>query len=194
MAHTSSMIIWVAAFVAGAVGLLLAAVAGMPWTHAAIALATIGFVVLTALRDNRSAIESGAGRAQLASRNARFIGTIWCWAALSILIMYGTGVLHWREWLTFVIGCVVAAGLSLFLSSLLRGEESNSPVARLARGFGALQAVGMVATIGGLWLDGKLLRFTREDWGAHNVFLFGALGILVITLIAFDSERKGKPG
>lgn len=190
--HRTSMTIWAAALLAAAVGLLASAVANAPWIHVAICLATTGVIVLTALRQNRSAISGGATASVLASLNARFIGYVWCWAALAILIMYGTHVLQWREWPQFVIACALVGGLSLFTASLLHTEPPDAPIARLARGLGAVQMAGMLAAIAGIWLDGKLLRFGREDWGAHNVFVFGAVAIISITVIGYLAERRAR--
>ena len=62
---------------------------------------------------------------------------------------------------------------------------------RIARYLAIVQLVGMVVTMLGLIIDGKMVRFLTlrfTDWAANNVF-FGALGIAVISAYALRNNK-----
>src|SRR5262249_49311914 len=63
--------------------------------------------------------------------------------------------------------------------------EAEDPVLlRRARYAAIVQLAGMVITMAGLIIDGKMTRFFTlrfTDWAANNIFFFGALSIALIS-------------
>ena len=63
---------------------------------------------------------------------------------------------------------------------------------RIARYLAIVQLAGMVITMLGLIIDGKMVRFLTPrftDWTANNIFFFGALGIAVISAYALQHNK-----
>jgi hypothetical protein len=110
---------------------------------------------------------------------------IWSWGALALAVTYGTQVLVWKEWWRFCIGFGAAAGLCWLFSFTLdsdaeKGGEADAAMLRLARYVAMVQLFGMVVTMLGLVIDGKMIRFLNPrftDWAANNVFFFGAMAL-----------------
>ena len=168
----------------------------MAYVHAAISAATALIVAAVAVRQCRMLLAKAASASEIASSNAWYMGIIWSWGALALIAIYGTGVLVWREWWHFVLAFAVAAGLSLYFANALKndalaGKEDESML-RIARYLAIVQLVGMVVTMLGLIIDGKMVRFLTlrfTDWAANNVFFFGALGIAVISAYALRNNK-----
>ncbi len=173
-----------------------AADVSMAYVHAAIAAVTALLVAGVAIRQCRRLLEKGASASEVASNNAWYMGVIWSWGALALIATYGTGVLVWKEWWQFVLGFAVAAGLSLYFANGLKRDalagKEDETMLRMARYLAIGALVGMVVTMLGLLIDGKMVRFLTPrftDWAANNVFFFGALGIAVISGYALRNNR-----
>ena len=168
----------------------------MAYAHALIAAATALLVAAVAVRQCRVLLGKGASASEVASSNAWYMGIIWGWAALALIATYGTGVLVWKEWWHFVLGFAVAAGLSLYFANALKldaiaGKEDEAML-RIGRYLAIVALFGMVVTMVGLIIDGKMVRFLTlrfTDWAANNVFFFGALGIAVISGYALRHNK-----
>ncbi|MCL4768504.1 MAG: hypothetical protein KJZ80_19985 [Hyphomicrobiaceae bacterium] len=168
----------------------------MAYAHAAVAAATALLVAGVAVRQCRRLLDKGGSAIEVASSNAWYMGVVWSWGMLALVATYGTGVLAWKEWWHFVLAFGAAAGLSLYFAAALKrgarsGKEDESML-RLARYLAIVQLVGMAATMLGLVVDGKMVRFLTPrftDWAANNVFFFGALGIAVISAYALRNNK-----
>lgn len=168
----------------------------MAYVHAGIAAATALIVAGFAVRQCRVLLAKAASASEIASSNAWYMGVIWGWGTLALIATYGTGVLVWNEWWHFVLAFAVAAGLSLYFANALKkdalvGKEDDTML-RIARYLAIVQLVGMVITMLGLIIDGKMVRFMTlrfTDWAANNVFFFGALGIAVISAYALRHNK-----
>jgi hypothetical protein len=179
-----------ASIVVGATMVAATAMLRQPWLNLAVCAIAAGIAILRCWRMNQAGLVGGATVALHTAKNARHVGLIWAWAALSMALVYGAGILRWHEWWHFVLAFGFIAALSLGLAGLLASEVDTSPILAFARRLGAVQGVGMLAAVAGMAFDGKLLHFERPDWGAHNIFLSGAIAVGLSTLVAFATERR----
>lgn len=166
------------------------------YVHMAIAAAIALLLALLAIRDCRQMMDAGASPSAVAASNAFYMGLVWSWGALVLILTYATGVLVWWEWWQFAIAFAAAAGLSLYFSGALKAsaaEGAEDPVLlRRARYAAIIQLAGMVIVVLGLLIDGKMTRFYTvrySDWAANNVFFFGALAIAAISGYALKVNK-----
>ncbi|HEX7074095.1 MAG TPA: hypothetical protein VF226_08655 [Hyphomicrobiaceae bacterium] len=168
----------------------------MAYVHAAIAAATALLVAGIAVRQCRTLLAKAASASEIASSNAWYMGLIWGWGMLALIVIYGTGVLVWKEWWHFVLAFGLAAALSLYFARVLKNDalagKEDETMLRIARYLAIVQLAGMVITMLGLIIDGKMVRFLTPrftDWAANNIFFFGALGIAVISAYALQHNK-----
>lgn len=168
----------------------------MAYVHAAIAVATALLVAGIAVRQCRTLLAKAASASEIASSNAWYMGLIWGWGMLALIVIYGTGVLVWKEWWHFVLAFGLAAALSLYFARVLKNDalagKEDETMLRIARYLAIVQLAGMVITMLGLIIDGKMVRFLTPrftDWAANNIFFFGALGIAVISAYALQHNK-----
>ncbi len=195
-----SQVIWMLGIGFSIAAMIVAAATKAYYIHMAIAAAVSIFVALASFQEHREPA-TRADIALQASSCFRHIGLIWSWAALSLLATY-TFILSWREWFAFFLGFFVLAGLCLFISATLRKDAeagaSDIGMAKIAYGLSLFFMFAMVIVMGGLVIDGKMWRFTKEagqrvgwqDWAANNVFFFGAMAVAAISWNAFRTLRK----
>lgn len=166
------------------------------WLHMMVAAVTAILLATTAVSRCRALLDKGASASAVASSNAWYMGLIWSWGTLALLFTYGTGILRWSEWWQFLLAFAVAAGLSLYFASVLgqdaeAGREDERRL-RHARILAIVQLTGMVITMLGLLIDGKMARFFTlrfTDWAANNVFFFGAMAIAIISAYALRNNK-----
>lgn len=169
----------------------------MALVHMAIAAIVSIVLAYLAIRDTQKLIDSNARRSVIAASTARFMGMVWTWGALGLLITYATGILSWREWWQFFIAFFVAAGLCLFFSATLQKDadagKDDETMLSLGRYLAIGQLVGMLIVMVGLVIDGKMQRYINprigwEDWAANNIFFFGAFALAAISLFAIRAQ------
>jgi len=198
------MIFWMAS-ISVSIGLLVISAAGramdpqMAHVHMAIAALVALVFALIAMRDTRQLIHEGAPRNAVYASTTRFMGLVWSWAALALVVTYGTGVLQWDNWLHFFTITVVLAGLCLFLSLTIRKDvergTADDKVLQLGGVITMLQLAGMVAIIVALAFNRSDLFAVSggESWAANHIFLFTALALAATsayTLKAAIGEAK----
>ncbi len=196
------MIFWMSS-IAISVALLVvtaamkAATPSMAYVHMAIAALMAIVFALVAIRETRALAEGGASRSAVAAQTARFMGYVWAWGALGLVISYGTGVVAWREWITFFAALVILAAASLFFSTLLQRDADegteDEAILKIGRYLAWGQLAGMILVVVGFLIDGKMMRFLEPrhgDWAANNIFFFGAIAIGAISAYAL---QVGKP-
>lgn len=191
----ASMIIWMLGIALGIAVLVLSAAAGQPLLHMAVSALISLVIAWLAIRENRTLTAAGAAKATVASSTARHMGFVWVWGALSLLVTYYF-ILKWHEWLHFFSAFAIAGALCLFIANTLdrdtlagREDETMMTVARYLT---IVQLVGMVATVIGLIVDGKMTRFLTPrftDWAANNIFFFGAVALAAISLNALRTSK-----
>lgn len=192
---TSSLIVWLGGLALSVAAMVVAAGAKMPVVHMGLA-AIVGIAIaLLAVRENRALLAASASKSALAESTARHMGLVWTWGAIGLLVTY-LAVLRWHEWWHFFLAFAAVGVLCLGMAALLardgeagRQDEAMLKVARTAT---MVQLAGMVITVLGLIIDGKMTRFLNPkhgDWAANNIFFFGALALAAISLNALLASR-----
>lgn len=193
-----SLIVWMSTLTVSIALLVLSAAKGSFALHLAMSAVVSLFVALAAIQESRTMRAAGESDAAVASSNARYMGLVWTWGAVTLFATYNF-VLSWKEWFPFFMAFVTAAALCLFFSATLRkdaGEGRAEPAMKMIGRYLTIgQVAGMVIVMVGLLLDGKMTRFAKarpgwEDWAANNIFFFGAFALAAIGAHALISSRK----
>ena len=191
-----SMVVAILAIGAASAGMAITAGGQMHMAHMALSAIMALFVAFIAVRENNKAIASGASAAAVGAINARYMGLVWAWGALVLVITYSS-VLEWKEWREFFAASVAFAGLCLFFSVLLgrsaKDGQEDSTLLKWSRYLAMGQLAGMIIAMVGLLIDGKMVRYQNPrytDWAANNVFFFGALALAVISYFAIRSHNR----
>lgn len=168
----------------------------MAYLHMAIAAGVSLLFAAYAIRECRELVAAGAPPAAIAGNNARYMGLVWAWGALALVVTYGTGVLVWKEWWHFFLAFFAAACLCLYFAATLKKDApdggADERTLRWSRTLAIAQLVGMVVTMLGLLIDGKMVRFyvpRYTDWAANNIFFFGAMAIAAISGYALKHNK-----
>jgi hypothetical protein len=168
----------------------------LAYAHMAIAAVVSLVFAVMAIRECRSMLGTGAAPFEVAGANARSMGIVWAWGALTLVITYGTGLLAWKEWWHFFIAFAVAAALCLLFYATLkrtaRSGQQDETTLRWSRYLAMVQLIGMIVVMLGLLIDGKMVRFLNPrytDWAANNVFFFGALALALISGHALKASK-----
>ncbi len=168
----------------------------MAYAHMGLAaLVAVGFAA-SFFKENTALRAAGASTPAIAATTSRVVGYVWGWGALCLLTVYATGVLAWREWVHFSLGCVILSAASLLFGTMLQRDadagKEDAAMLRLAHRLAIVLLVGMIAAIVGFLIDGKMVRFQNPrftDWPANNVFFFGAVSIAAIVGYALKHKR-----
>ena len=136
---------------------LTAAVKGPALHITACALVALALVIV-AVWDHQRLINSGAPTNAVASSTARYLGLVWAWGALAILLMY-VALLdkRWPEWWQFFLGFSFAALASILFSNMLdrdRAAGRSDPDSGESREDSVqVQIVGMAVGIASMFAD-----------------------------------------
>lgn len=199
------MILWMTSIAISIALLVLTAAAklsdpNMAYAHMFIAASMSVFFALTAISDTRKLVNSDASRSAVSASSARYMGYVWVWGALALLISYGFGIVEWHEWWHFFLAFAIAGAAALFFAKLLQRDaeqgKDDETILKVSRYLGYVQFFGMLAVMLGLIIDGKMTRFLvprHGDWAANNIFFFGALALAAISAYALK-VRSGKDG
>lgn len=192
----SSLTAWMISLTLSLCLIILAAGASMPGLHmAASGAVSLVFSVL-AIREHNALVAADANKFTIGGSTARHIGLVWAWGALGILVTYSLILeQRWPEWPAFFTAFLFAgAGSLLFAGMLDRDAQDGSKdqsVMKFGRTLVLLQLAGVVIGIVSLFVDGKFPRdVAHADWAACNIFFFGALAIIAISLNALLSTKK----
>ena len=193
-----SLIVWMSTLTISIAMLVLSAAKGAFALQFAMSAIVSIFVALAAIQESRSMRAAGESDAAIASSNARYMGLVWTWGAVTLFATYNF-VLSWKEWVPFFMAFVAAAVLCLFFSATQRKDDAvgqTEPAMKLIGRYLTIgQVVAMVIVMVGLIVDGKMMRFAKarpgwEDWAANNIFFFGALALAAIGAHALIAARK----
>lgn len=187
---------WILSLAIGLAAIILSAGAGRPLMNfAAAGIVSLAFAVL-AVSEHRALERANSAASAVAASDARYMGLVWTWGALALLAVYNF-ILNWPEWWMFFAGFAFAAVLSLFVATALERDAASGrddeTMLKLARILGALQVIGMLATVIGLLVDRKMTRYLDPvkypDWVANNIFFCGAAALLLISLYALRIRK-----
>jgi hypothetical protein len=170
----------------------------LAYVHMAIAAAVGILMSLAAIRELRQ-LGPAANPELLAGIGARYLGAIWTWGALALILTYAF-VLQWREWWHFSLVFVALAGACLFLSATLRKDaesgHDDDTMLKLARILIRIHFGAAIITVIGLIADGKMVRFLvprHQDWAAQNIFFFGAIALGVVSWHTLRAMKVAQP-
>lgn len=191
----SSMVVWMLTLALSLGAISISAAAGRPEVHLAMSAFVSLTIAIIAVRENRQLIASNASRSTIAASTARYLGLIWVWGALGLLMTYFVVFPTWREWWHFCLAFATAGVLSLFFAATLgrdaeKGQDDETML-RLGRALITGQFIGMAITMLGLAIDPDKSFFNtkRPDWAANSIFFFGALSLAAISLNSILGER-----
>jgi hypothetical protein len=199
------MVFWSLSLITSIVVLVLSAAmrdggVHMAYAHLAIAAAVSISFALIYVRESESLRMTGARQSILDATAARFSGIVWTWGALALSVTYGSGILVWREWMTFFVATFILAGLCFVVSDLLRKDADkptdDATMLKVARYLTIGQFLCMLAVMVGLVVDGKMTRYLNPryaDWAANNIFFFGALALAAISGYALNLKQRVAP-
>ncbi|MCB1484344.1 MAG: hypothetical protein KDJ17_05570 [Hyphomicrobiaceae bacterium] len=192
----SSLSAWMISLTLGLCAVIITAGANQPFLNLlSTGLVSVAFASL-GIRENRALVAEGARKSEIAGSTARYIGLVWTWGALALLVIYALVYENsWKEWWQFFLSFATAAVGSIIFANMLgrdaeAGKEDES-VMGLGRLLVKVQLIGMMVGVISLVIDGKFPRDTaHQDWAACNIFFFGGLAIAAICANALASSRS----
>lgn len=183
----SSIGLWLFCLTLVMCGLILTAAAGMPLVHMAIAALVNAVMALFAVREDRVLKAAGANLSAQSSVAARNMSIVWLFGAAGLFLTY-VFILSWKEWWHFTLAFAAVGLLCLGFSAMLAKDAAagreDETMLKLARYLNIGQFAGMLITVIGLIVDGKMVRYLNpryEDWAGNNLFFFGALALAAIS-------------
>lgn len=164
------------------------------------ALAFAAFAVLRAPPVAAAGVGAGghAAHAAHAAMTANSMSVVWWWGGATLLASYLFFV-TWPEWWQFCLGFLVLGVLTSGFSAMMARDaasgRNDEALLKLGRWLTIGQLVGMILTMVGLVIDGKMTHFLDirkgwEDWAANNIFFFGALALALISIHALWTAPK----
>lgn len=190
-----SLIGWMFALTASVCAIVLTAATGDTNGHmAACAMIVLAFIA-TAFIENKNLIAAGEPKSIVASSTARYCGLVWAWGALSIAVTYGVMLQdRWPEWWQFFLGFGAAAVASIWFANMMARDGAAGKVdeamIKLGRTLTIVQIVGVIAALVTMFIEGKFPRpVSFADWAGCNIFVFGGLAIIAISLNALRGPR-----
>lgn len=193
-----SLIVWMLTLTLSLCAIVISAAAGRPEVHMAMTGLVSLVCAVLAIRENKGLRAAGASSSSIAASTARYMGLIWVWGAIGLLMTYFFILTEWKEWWQFFLAFAVVAILCLFFAATLgRDAESGTDdqtMLRLGRALTWGQLIGMLITVAGLLIDPdkSFLNVSHPDWAANNIFFFGALALAAISASAILAESRNK--
>lgn len=191
------MIIWMMALAVAVSAMIITAAIGNTAYHMAITGVISLMIALWSVQESNSLIKAGANDSALAASTARSTGLIWAWGTLSLLATYGFLLGNkWPEWWQFTAGFGAAAVVSLWIANMMNRDAEAGKVdpglLKLGRGLLIAQILGVVAALLTMMIEGKFPRDATQhaDWAGVNIFFFGGLAIIAISMNALRSVHK----
>ena len=190
------MPVLIAMLVASVAGMVLGGATHRVWTvilsAATFSAMAIGVAVVSNAPYWQARRARGADAAAIAlQRNARLMAVAYAWGAIAMQSLYTTSLtgLKWQHGWQYALLMLLFALASFRFA---RGLDDPSPERRapwLALAL-PLAIANALLSAGGLAIlaaSGKLL-LRRSDWAANQVFLFGALTIMVLAAITLRTH------
>lgn len=190
----SAMIIWMIVLTISVCALIFSAALGDASIHMTMTGLVSLAMALLAIRENMQLRAAGASRSTISASTARYMGLVWLWGALSLVVTY-MFILVWPEWWQFFLAFAAAGVLCLLMATAIERDEQagrkDETILSLTRYMAYGQLLGMVITIAGLWIDPDkhFGDVAFPDWAANNVFMFGAVALAAITTHALYYDK-----
>jgi hypothetical protein len=197
----SSLVIWMSALTISLCATLLSAAAGLPPVHMGVTAVVTLAIAIVAVQADRELAATRPNRSALAANTARYIGLVWIWAGVAIIVTYNFILPNWREWWQFSAGTLLVGCMCLILAAMFQRDadlgRDDENILKVARLLNVIQIVGMLVAAIGLVADHKFdfgASAARADWAANNIFFFGALAIASIGVHSIASDKKVAQG
>ena len=180
----------------GISSLLLATAARMPEPYMAITAIISIVIAMLYIKDQRSLDDAGASESLKSASTARYMGLVWTWGALALLVTYVFLPNSWHEWPTFFAAFAAVAVLCLFFAATLERDaekgKDDETMLRLGRYLTIGQLAGTIIAILGLLIDPdkQFLNTEVADWAATNIFFFGSIALAAISAFALFYLQK----
>lgn len=187
MPFTPMQLIMLVVAIAATVG---AATLSDPLVHVVTAALVSLYAFISAVNDNNTLRNSGAIKSAIAAATARHFAWVWLWGGLAILLTYTLVIdRRWPEWWQFAGGFTLAGVMSLgFARGLARDAsagKADEGMLKAGRWLTIAQIVGVIAALATMFIEGKYPRATSyADWAGVNIFMFGGLAIVLISINA----------
>jgi hypothetical protein len=189
----SQMVFWMLGIAFSAGAMVFTVALGAHLAQFALAAIIATFIAISAVRDYQAT--EGQHPSRRAAVLIRHMGMLWSWAAMSIILIYGT-LLQWNAWHGVFLVLVMGSGICLFIGNVLeRDAAEDAHDSRMVALVGLIAKVQLVATcvaIGGLIAFGKLSvdAFGGDaKWAAVNILL--CMGIALAGLSGFTVVQAG---
>ncbi len=127
-----------------------------------------------------------------ARMNAWLTSAAFGWGGLALLFGYGLSDLKWRHDWQYGFGMVLVAALVAWLGRrfmTVNNQAYRSVLLGAAYRATQLQLAGAVAGLTFLIGAGKLAS-SKDDWAANQIFLFGGLLIILLSIVALITHRR----
>jgi hypothetical protein len=195
----SQMVFWMLGIAFSAGAMVVTVALGAHLAEFALAAIIATFIAISAVRDYAGL--DGEHPSRRAASLVRHMGMLWCWAAMSISLIYGF-LMQWSAWYGVFFVLVMGAGLCLFIANVLeRDAAADALDSRIIGLVGLIAKVQFGATcvaVGGLVAFGKLSvdAFGGDaKWAAVNILLCMGLalaGLSGFAIAAGDSPAQSK--
>ncbi len=125
-----------------------------------------------------------------AARNARLMGVCYVWGAVALMAIYSLTQLRWQHGWQYALGMALFGVTGFVFASKLKREDLNQYdlVFRVARFLTIIQGIGAVLGLVYLVAMGKMSS-VHDDWAANQVFLFGGIAIVLLSVFSLRSNR-----
>ncbi len=126
-------------------------------------------------------------------QNSRLLAIAYAWGGFAMQALYTTPLtgLKWQHGWQYAALMALMACFALLFTRLLESEHTG--VRRLVLSIAPLLAIGNALLAAGglvfLAASGKLL-LRRSDWAANQVFLFGALSVMILAAVTLRTHAR----
>ncbi|MDX2308883.1 MAG: hypothetical protein NW216_11640 [Hyphomicrobium sp.] len=192
----SALVIWMITLTVGICSLILANAARLPEPYMAVCAVIAIVIAALSIKEQRELEAANANQSLRSASTARYMGLVWTWGALALLVTYVFLPNAWREWPTFFAAFAAVAVMCLFFAATLQRDgdkgKDDETMLRLGRYLTIGQLAGTAIAVAGLLIDPnkEFLNPDVKDWAATNVFFFGSIALAAISANALFYARK----
>lgn len=188
----------IAALVASVVGMAIGGMTG----RLGIVVASAGFFGACAIalsvsinaplwREGRLVLDSRDDAIIALRRNSNLVAIAYVWGASAMQTLYTTSLtgLRWQHGWQYALAMLLFAVAAFRFARGLSDPKRQDGLVALGAPVAIFNALLGAAGLAFLAMSGKLLLW-RSDWAANQVFLFGALVIMVLSAIGLKTHAR----
>ncbi|HRD75203.1 MAG TPA: hypothetical protein PK264_04590 [Hyphomicrobiaceae bacterium] len=176
-------------------GIIVGAGLGRPLLVQAFAALFATVIILVAIAINRplwGAETAAVAPAEAARRNIRLVALAYAWGALAMLAAYALSGVRWQHGWQYGAGMAVISAITMLVAHRQgdpRSVLARAPALRLLSLVNVLHGAAAIAALAWLIGSGKLMS-PRGDWVANQIFLFGGLVIVALSVFAWLTHQR----